>query len=346
MLTQLIDRRMIEANMYLNGIYAEEPPANYCYVLLDANRGTVEHRMQGYDADDPCEILEIPVCEGYEFAGWYTEKSGGTKVELLDAAVKDRTLYAQWRDPVSGEIVVPQIEIPEGTQIDPVEVTVLDDGVNLREGPGTNYSKVGEADTGMKYTITAIFEGTTYTWGKFSGGWIALSFTNYDTLTGNAQAPETEPTEPSESTEPTEPESTTPDNVVEIEAMEAVVNAMDVNLRESASLYSETVGKAEMGQLLTITATAEADGYTWGRFDGGWICMTYVQEIQTIDPVEVSVTGDELNLRSMPSAYGDILGKAAQGDTFTVTATVEVDGLLWGRYDGGWLALEYTDYQE
>ena len=66
--------------------------------------------------------------------------------------------------------------------ISPVTVTVQNTEVNVRSGPGTNYSIVGCADKGDTMTITAVATGTGYTWGQFSQGWIALMYTNYDSV--------------------------------------------------------------------------------------------------------------------------------------------------------------------
>ena len=47
------------------------------------------------------EILEKPTREGYTFKGYYTEKSGGTKFELILAESgidSDMTFYAQWEE--------------------------------------------------------------------------------------------------------------------------------------------------------------------------------------------------------------------------------------------------------
>ena len=43
----LLQRRLSEANMYLNNVYSQTPPENYCYVLYDANGGTTSPRSQG-----------------------------------------------------------------------------------------------------------------------------------------------------------------------------------------------------------------------------------------------------------------------------------------------------------
>lgn len=76
--------------------------ANTYTVMFDTNGGsftdntTSKPATQTYDAK--YQLPDVPARTGYTFAGWYTDKSGGTKVES-DTDVKlayDHTLYAQW----------------------------------------------------------------------------------------------------------------------------------------------------------------------------------------------------------------------------------------------------------
>ena len=74
-------------------------------VIFDANGGvfeenknslTIEEWKNEYEA-----TLEKPIREGYTFKGYYTEKSGGTKFELILAESgidHDMTFYAQWEE--------------------------------------------------------------------------------------------------------------------------------------------------------------------------------------------------------------------------------------------------------
>ena len=117
----LIPRRLCEANMYINGIYKayNRPggvPDYYKYVFVDGNGGTSRYKINGYDINDPkapvADFKDIPTGKDetgnrfvYEFAGWYTAKVGG-KVEVLDGSLANGvTIYAQWRDPNTGQIV-------------------------------------------------------------------------------------------------------------------------------------------------------------------------------------------------------------------------------------------------
>ena len=184
----LINRRMCEANMYINGVYKasnsgdeELFPDNFRWVFLDGNGGEVRYKMHAFDAKKPrsiqAEMTKIPTytdAKGntvkYTMAGWFTED--GKPVEKLDDSVKaGQVLYAKWKD-AEGNIV----EVPRGRKPGTDQVIITGDEVNVRSGPGTFYEKVGKVYEGDVLTITEIYEGNGYTWGRFSKGWVSLSY--------------------------------------------------------------------------------------------------------------------------------------------------------------------------
>lgn len=67
-------------------------------VTLDANGGTVgmKSRTATYGSEYPA--LPAPTREGYSFDGWYTQKTGGTKVDenTTVTTAANHTLYAHW----------------------------------------------------------------------------------------------------------------------------------------------------------------------------------------------------------------------------------------------------------
>lgn len=180
----LVRRRLCEANMYLNGVYSQTPPANYCFVTYDANGGTTSPRSQGYDSDLTAAPYPVPTYAGYTFDGWYTAKTGGTKVTALDATHNNTTLYAHWAGLTQNPTT------PE-TAPEKFVVTVTDGPVNVRTGPGVTYKllAVGSVANGGKLTLTEYaveqYSGGTRRWGKFTehgGGWVCLEYTDYDTV--------------------------------------------------------------------------------------------------------------------------------------------------------------------
>ena len=188
----LIDRRLSEAYLYLEGQYEAYNvssdgtyPYRYRYVYLDGNGGDMRYSIHGYttaDVQAPKAVFEkIPTGvdgEGkpfiYSFAGWYTAPTGGTKVEKLDGSLPNGTiLYAQWADP-AGNI----IQLPKGTVVDHISATVQSQ-VNVRTGPGTFYPKSGQLNAGAAVTVTQVYDDGSLLWGKVDGGWICLSYTDF-----------------------------------------------------------------------------------------------------------------------------------------------------------------------
>ena len=72
-------------------------PASYL-VTFDPNDGKVSQKSTAVTINKPYGTLPTPNRTGYSFAGWYTEKTGGTKVESDTIVGKDppTTLYAHW----------------------------------------------------------------------------------------------------------------------------------------------------------------------------------------------------------------------------------------------------------
>ncbi|MBO5837175.1 MAG: glycoside hydrolase family protein, partial [Oscillospiraceae bacterium] len=184
----LIDRRMCEANMYINGKYeafnsgAEELyPDNFRYVFLDGNGGEVLYKVHAFNSDIPqtvrAEITKYPTGidkDGnevkYELAGWYTED--GQLVEQLDKTVaSEQVLYAKWKD-AEGNIV----DVPKGKKPPTDMIIITGSEVNIRSGPGTYYKKVGKVYEDDVLTITEIYEGTDHTWAKTPKGWVSLTY--------------------------------------------------------------------------------------------------------------------------------------------------------------------------
>lgn len=198
----LIDRRLSEAYLYLEGQYEAYNdssdgtyPYRYRYVYLDGNGGDMLYTIHGYTAADPqapkATFSRIPTgVDGdgnpfiYTFAGWYTAPSGGSKVEKLDGTLPNGAmLYAQWADP-NGNI----IQLPKGTPVNNIPATVRSQ-VNVRSGPGTFYPKTGMLNPGSTVTVTQVCTDDSLMWGKFDGGWLCLNYTDFSSSHIPATAP-------------------------------------------------------------------------------------------------------------------------------------------------------------
>jgi len=335
-LTGLVRRRMCEANMYLNGVYSTSMPENYCYVYYDGNGGTVEGRIQGYDANLDVDIKATATYSGHTFMGWFTAKTGGYQVTDLTTALDGKTLYARW-DSVGVTEDPPEEE--ENTMS--VPVTVTSSGVNIRKGPGTNYTIVGSVNKGDKITITATASGSGYEWGKFSKGWIVLDYTSYGK---GEEEPEEE-----------EPETTTP---AETQQGTIQVNG-SLNIRSGPGTGYASVGSYANGTKVEILEQKTVGSMVWGKTNKGWISMQYVklqdsaqeddnsnqnQNTGTTTPVsgQTGTITTTLRIRSGPGTNYSIVGYLYSGNKVTITEQKTVGSTTWGKTEKGWVSMNYV----
>lgn len=372
--TFLLRRRLSEANMYLNNIYDQTPPENYCYVLYEGNGGTSSPRSQGYDSDLTAAPFPVAVRDGYTFQGWFTAKSGGTKVTVLDASTKSMTLYAQWLD---GEGNTPPNN--DATAENPVTVTVTGVDVNLRQGPGTNHTRIGTTTKGDTLVITEVADGTGYTWGKSDRGWIALQYTNYDTVKNQTQKPVTPPqtqppeTQPPETqapetvppvtqppvteppvTEPpvTEPPATQPPvTKPETTTVTGTINVKEwLRVRTGPGTSYAIAGYLKPKQKVEILEQTTVGGQKWGKITEGWISMDYVildttsGGSTTVAPSTWTgkVIADELLIRSGPGTNHSIVSYLTYGTAVTITQRQKNGSMEWGKIANGWISLTYV----
>ena len=436
-ITGLIRRRLAEANMYLNGVYDIAVPNHYSYVQFDPNGGETEIKVQGYDVSVTPEIRAVPTYNSFVFDGWYTDPTGGEKIEKLDAGVKEYILYAHWRagdgtdvpqdttqeitgtavsyekqiatgvlnsfqQPVKGALVVDAYQNGEVVKIvseytdasgikwgkvsndggwinlsytqdfvateedegPGVKITVTGSDVNLRRGPGTAYAVVGQADKGDTLEITRTAAGGGYTWGKSSKGWIALKYTDYDTVVNGGQ-PEQKPEEKPED----KPQTDNKEETV-IATGKVKVTSGRLNIRSGPSTGHGTVGSLSNGEAVKIYETKKAGTMEWGRIDRGWISLTYValDNVQTDNKEEetpeqkpeekpeekpetndstssvtgkVVVTSGRLNVRSGAGTNYSVVGWLNAGETVTITEQKTVNGTPWGKTAKGWVCMNY-----
>ena len=171
-------------------VYTATWTANKYTVTLDANGGSTQAQTISVTYDGTYVQIDGKTAErtGYTFAGWYTDKTGGTlvthttKVAITDA----QTLYAHWT--VNRYTVTLQLRLPSSdntaaqqviTQLSGVKFTALVDGAQITApftaDYGTDLSGIRallESDAFVRLTIG----GKLYT--------LALDGTLQDTLTG------------------------------------------------------------------------------------------------------------------------------------------------------------------
>ncbi len=75
-----------------------------------------------------------------------------------------------------------------------------------------------------------------------------------------------------------------------------------------------------------------------------WAELESVTPEENPDPIRVTVNTDGVNLRKGPGTNYAVIGIADTGEQFDILQVRSSNGLKWGQYDGGWICLNYTDY--
>jgi len=90
------DRITLYAVWRQNDIPQPGPVVATCTVTFDANDGSTDESIREMKKNSKLGTLPKATRKGYTFSGWYTKKSGGTKIKASTKVTKDVTYYAQW----------------------------------------------------------------------------------------------------------------------------------------------------------------------------------------------------------------------------------------------------------
>ena len=365
------DRRMIEANMYLNGVYSSKVPSRFITVKYDVNGGKMsEADVQYYDTTENPVPDIVPYRQGYSFQGWYSEKEEGYQITSLKS---DDTLYAHWQDteptvdalyveyeknvdywmnassairlytyesypiiaynPNDDDQKVAMYETSTGTTYDEVDlITRIPRGAEIQ----TSYSKdakVGQEEDGRMYI-------------RYNGkkGWVEIS-----------EIAEARRYEKSDFT-------VKGDMYIDSEYVDANNIRWGLVLKcdklyedgEKIAEYKIAVETNEVVSRVNLETQKELEGIEhWikigdAEFSDG--LTTGGSSSDTMD-VTVTVTNTYVRVRSEDSIYSTELRKATLGEQLRIVNTSSNDGFLWGQIADangkhiGWVALMYTNWE-
>lgn len=320
----LFKRRMMEADLYLNGRYNTKLPADYGSVTYDSGEGNCEATMQGYDLHLPAEPLAVATYEGYKFLGWYTQAEGGTRITQLDASTNGMTLYAHWEKTGIADNIV-------GNPVANILVTVRADMLNVRVGPGTGYSVTTAVPAGTQLLITAVTVRNGTTWGKCSLGWLSLAHTDYRPEQGDE-------------------DGGGEGSAVQLPVDATVMSATGIKIHNGPHISYPQRGTLNQGEQIKLLELKEFFGQVWARCEAGWVKLD--RNLMLHDSTKLAhsflatVTNTYLNVRTGPGTGYSLSGTLAQGERVEILAVDRVDGMLWGRCYKGWISLTYTDFDK
>ena len=315
----LVNRRIVELNMYANAVYPVDPhkaeavPDRYRIAFMDGNGGTVKYDEHGFDAEQPIAIKTVfssypsgPDETGawvtYVLDGWYTERIGGTKVEVMDTSIPTGTvLYAHWKTPSGTPVVIPQLV--SGLTF---KVTVTGTNVNVRSGPDTYFASLTKANPGEVLEITDVVSRGGLLWGRFGDRWISLKYTDYN-------------------------------DVLKKELPKwGKVTGTTLNVRTGAGTdYALVEGAQKKQNDLVLVTEWKTDGsMMWGKIEEGWVALPYVTfdgvlpPNQTVQTIEIAQNPAKLTyvqqVEALDITGGKLLVTYADGSTATVDITAEM----------------------
>jgi len=352
----VLNRRLAEANMYLNNSYGYNAPENYTYVVLDLDGDkTVEKNdmVIAYDADIGKTLAVVPTaaqsgCDPDTFLGWYKLSRNGTDlsgeaVTYLDETVAGRTLIAKFDTGNTAAHYYLNTSSLISRTLYPKAYTKAEYKANIIEGA------IGflESNTVFEVNKEAIVDGVK--WARGSGvsaedgestviGWIYLGEL---------------PTEDTESHT----------------VLATATLTSNVNVREGATAGSEvTVGSKSLGTLAKgttvniydfVVEATETGNKNWGKVINvvttvgntvsGWINLAYadVKEITDDSDTMDGYTGyvintNRLNVRSGPGTNYDQITSLVYGTEVTVLQTKMNGSAQWGEVEWGYLKDGYT----
>ena len=267
----LMNRRLAEANMYLNNSYSFYKPSNYTYVVLDYAGGSYtdafgnsEPIVIAYDSATTPSMNILPAKSGSTFVGWYL---GKTPVYTLDSTLGGKTLTAKWQGSDEGITAKYDINSSEAASL-----KVYKEHSYTAEAKGT-------LKANSKFSVTKEFvDANNVKWvygtgtasnGKSITGWVGL--TDLDET----------------------------DNSGDRVLATGTVIATSLNVREAATTASDLLGTLPKGTVVNILAYKNeytaAGTASWGKimFNGkaAWISLAYVELRNTTTEDNTSLYG-------------------------------------------------------
>ena len=267
---------------------------------------------------------------------------------------------------------VPNENASSSTQSSITGIVRVNDALNIRSGPGTNYSTVGYLYNGRAVEILEQKTVGSMPWGRISRGWVCMNYivTEESSVeetpkpepepteeTTPEQTPETEPVQtpdPEPETQPeqeSEPEQIPVDPVDKAEStsIKGKITADALRIRSGPDTANSIVGHYYQNNTVVITEKVLVGSVYWGKTNKGWINMDYVStETSNKDSVQSSeygmmtVIADCLRIRVDTGTDKRIAGFLYYGDTVDVFGTKTVDGTVWGRVEDGWICMDYV----
>ena len=320
------DRRLVEANMYLNGVYSNTMPTQYVKITYKENGGYIpqgDNYTMYYDASSVKNHVPVATHSTKRFLGWYSE--GGAWVPVIHSGLNNAVMVAHY--------VTPGTEVAANYTMDATYInpkTVYD---NTLEKRATNDAQKLIADKKSVTVIGEKMDANGNHWCKLADkAWVKVGTASTGYVAGTASG--------------------------QIIGTATVTNSY-VNRRVNATASSAKNGSYNQGDVLNVMqedggwlqiGEIKADGTVEAV---GWVSSMYTnwgssqentnsaQSTTVIGTAVVTFKG-YLNIRQEAGTDAKIVGALAEKDTVELFEIKTVNGHQWGRIKSGWICLTYT----
>lgn len=327
-------RRMVEANMYLNGVYSISKPAQFITVTLKPNGGSLSGAETRYYDTAKAEPIDAVVSNGSQiFMGWYLDKDkrDGNLVTQITQGLDGKTLYAHWQGNYNNVNSV-YYQVP---------VSDLASKAIYKKVGGDKRNKTLQADDkDLVWIYKDFVDQDGVRWGRVSADGELEDWVKFKTTVSGG--------------------TTAGDTGLAMDVTVTVTNSY-LNSRANASIFSAQVGSYKQGDKLRIINTANADGFLWGQVAKSetdntpvcWVALMYTNyesvknesgpnNSKVVAKATIRVNG-YVNVRSDAGTDKQIVGALPNGTQVDLYETKYVNGIRWGRCKTGWFCLTYAE---
>lgn len=197
----------------------------------------------------------------------------------------------------------------------PLIGTVTADALRIREQAGTSYKTLGYLSQNTKVEIVEQKQVGSMTWGRIQNGWISMSYIKLETT----------------ATQPPVPTS-----------RKGTITAHCLRIRANAGTQHAIVGFLYYGNQVEVLEQTMVGTTAWGRIQGGWISMDYVQLDDEPQPKLIGVvTCDSLRIRAGAGTTYQTVGYLLQGAKIEILEQKQVGNSTWARTKDGWVSMAY-----
>ena len=184
--------------------------------------------------------------------------------------------------------------------------------------------------------------------GRISRGWVSMDYIQtVDNTTDSV--PEAPPQQSQEQEILPEEKPENSENQSEFTEITGRIKADALRIRSGSGTENPIVGFYYENDIVTVVEKKLVGSVYWGKTKHGWINMDYVvidsDREETPQPEGgqiMTVIGDCLRVRKGTGTDYKIAALLYYGDKITVFETVDVNGVLWGSVENGWICMDYV----